>query len=151
MKKLTAKFLNHTCRVYTITAVLLVMMSDLFLYSQNAANSNNAYWGVSLETFWMIIPFSVFFALANLLYGYKKIVAFLRVLLHCVIVTLAAFTLLYLPQHTQATNSNKLTIFLVMLVLYWICMLPYLIVVSIVKRKKNATTEYQSAFKKNGK
>lgn len=145
MKKTAVKFLNHTCRVYTITAVLLLLL-------QIAIAGNAEQTVIRPEAFLLVLPFACGFALADLLYTWKGAPHIARLLGHFIMVVLSAFLFLYLPMAgAENVTSQKLTFLVILAAAYWICMLPYLIVVSIVKRKKNATTEYQSAFKKNGK
>lgn len=144
MKKVTAKFLNHTCWVYTITAVLLLLL-------QMAIAGSAEETVIRPEAFLLVLPFACGFALANLVYTWKDIPYVVRLFIHFVMVVMWAYLFLYLPIASENASSSKLTFVLILAAAYWICMLPYLIVVSIVKRKKNATTEYQSAFKKNGK
>jgi hypothetical protein len=128
MMKLIGKLFDHTCRVYTITAVL-------FLLLQMAIAGGADETVIRPEAFLLILPFAVIFALADLIYLSPRIALALRLLIHFVFVVAGACAFLYMPMMgADSPSSSVLTAVFGFAVAYWVCMVPYLLLSSAVRR-----------------
>ena len=131
------KLMDHTCRVYTVTAMLMLLLN----LSDDAVLSAPAF----LRVFW----FALSFALANVVYGWTQTRKFLRLMIHFLLVVVGAFVFLYLPVAEHATASTKLIMLLAVALVYWVMMALYWVACSLFRKTApEQKTEYKSVFKK---
>ena len=129
--------MDHTCRVYTVTAMLMLLLN----LSEDAVLSAPAF----LRVFW----FALSFALADVLYISLQTRKFLRSMIHFVFVVVGAFVFLYLPGADHARASTKLIMLLAIALVYWVAMALYWVVCSLFRKAvPEQKTEYKSVFKK---
>ena len=139
--KLLWKWIDHTCRIYTVTSILLLLLQPTVTGSFEQAL-------IEPVKFLMLLPFAVGIALANLVYGCKAASHALRLIAHFVLCVLSSFLFLYLPGNAQASASGKFLIVLFLIVLYWVVMGIYLLCTRASRRKQDDRPQYQSVFKK---
>ncbi len=139
--KLLWKLIDHSCRTYTVTSVLFLLLQPCVTESFDQTLIEPA-------SFLMILPFSVIVALANLLYRSKMVSHAVRLTAHFVLCVMSAFLFLYLPGNAQTSTSGKFLIVLFLSVLYWVLMGVYLICSSVRRSKQPSKMEYQNIFKK---
>lgn len=133
------KLLDHTCRIYTVTAMLMLLL--------NLSGDQPLYPPAFLRVFW----FALCFALANVIYLSYKWQKGVRLLVHFVFVTAGAFVFLYLPaaKDLSSSASMKLIMLLVMALVYWLGMAIYWMILSFVRKANpEPKQEYKSVFKK---
>ena len=136
-----SKFSHILCAVYTVTALLLLLF--------NLALSGG-FEGMVIRpaAFLLIFPFAACIALATLFYNGKGAGSALRLCMHFIVCTGAAYLLLYLPTNRAASASGKLIMLVLFALLYWICMGIYLAISSAAKKSTAASEEYHNVFKK---
>ena len=140
--KLVWKLIDHSCRTYTVTSVLLLLL-------QPSVTGSFEQTMIEPMSFLMMLPFAVGIALANACYTSKMASYGIRLLVHFVLCVLSAFLFLYLPGNAQASGSGKLLIFLFLSILYCVVMGLYLVCTRARRRKQDAQqTSYQNVFKK---
>ena len=139
--KTVKRFVNHLCWVYTISAMLFLLLN--LAIAGTLANTI-----INAQAFLLVFVFAVGFALANVIYTAKWASSGLRLALHFVLVTLSAFLFLCLPANTAGGSSGKIIILIVMVLLYWICMAVYLAFAQVKRKIDPPETEYKSVFKK---
>jgi hypothetical protein len=139
--KTVKHFFDHLCRVYTISAMLFLLLNLAIAGSLEHAIIN-------ARSFLLVFLFAVGFALANLIYTASFSSAGVRLVLHFVLVTLSAFLFLCLPAKTPGGASGQIVILLVMILLYWIGMSIYLAFARVKQKIDSPKTEYKSVFKK---
>lgn len=139
--KVVKSFSNHLCRVYTISAMLFLLLNLAI-----AGTLENTI--INARSFLLVFLFAVGFAVANVIYMAKFSSAGVRLALHFVLVTLSAFLFLCLPANTSGGASGKIVILIVMILLYWMCMAVYLAFARVKQKVDPPKTEYKSVFKK---
>lgn len=139
--KTVTRFFDHLCRVYTISAMLFLLLNLAI-----AGTLENTI--INARSFLLVFLFAVGFALANMIYTAKFASSGLRLALHFLLVTLSAFLFLCLPSNTSGGASGKIVILLVMVLLYWIGMAIYLAFARVKQRIDPPKAEYKSVFKK---
>lgn len=139
--KTVKNFFDHLCRVYTISAMLFLLLNLAI-----AGSLENTL--INARSFLMVFLFAVGFALANMIYTARFSSAGLRLALHFVLVTLSAFLFLCLPSNPSGGASGRIVILLVMILLYWMCMAIYLAFARVKQKIDPPKTEYKSVFKK---
>ncbi len=139
--KAVKNFFDHLCRVYTISAMLFLLLNLAI-----AGTLENTI--INARSFLLVFLFAVGFALANVIYTAKFSSAGLRLALHFVLVTLSAFLFLCLPAKTSGGASGRIVILIVMILLYWIGMAIYLAFARVKQKIDPPKTEYKSVFKK---
>ena len=139
--KTIKRFFNQLCWVYTISAMLFLLLNLAI-----AGSLENTL--INAQSFLLVFVFAVGFALANVIYTARFASGGLRLALHFVLVTLSAFLFLCLPANTAGGASGKIVILIVMVLLYWICMSVYLAFARVKKKAEPPKTEYKSVFKK---
>ncbi len=140
--KVLKKFADHLCRVYTISAMLFLLLNI-------AIDGTLEDTEIITKAYLLVFVFAIGFALANLIYGSKTISSFgVRLVCHFVVVTASAFLFLYLPNMPGASASSKLIMLLLFVLLYWICMSVYLAFAKVIKKAEPPKSEYKSVFKK---
>ena len=102
------KMMDHTCRVYTVTAMLMLLLN----LSEDAV--------LSAPAFLRVFGFALSFALADVLYISLQTRKFLRSMIHFVFVVVGAFVFLYLPTKETVQPMMALAMYLVFSVVYWI-------------------------------
>ncbi|MBE6554774.1 MAG: hypothetical protein E7663_00875 [Ruminococcaceae bacterium] len=96
----------------------------------------------------LILPFSIFFAVANYIYGIEKLDTWVRVILHYVITMTGIWCFLFLPNQRGGTASGALILFVVLTVIYAMIMSVILIVKGRIRRITRDETEYVSVYGK---
>ena len=139
--KIVKSFFDHLCRVYTISAMLFLLLNLAI-----AGTLENTH--INAQAFLLVFLFAVGFAAANMIYTSSFATGGVRLTIHFVLTTLSAFLFLCLPSNPSGGNSGKIVILLVMILLYWIFMSIYLALSRAKKKSEPAKTEYQSVFKK---
>jgi hypothetical protein len=139
--KLLKKFADHLCRVYTVSAML-------FLLLNLAIDGTLEGTIINTQAFLLVFVFALGFALADLVYTADFASFGVRLSCHFVIVTASAFLFLYLPGNFAASSSSKLLMLLLMILLYWICMAIYLAFARVKRKTTPQKPEYKSVFKK---
>lgn len=131
------KLLDHTCRVYTVTAMLMLLLN----LSEDTLLSAPAF----LRVFW----FALSFAFANVIYSMTKMRKGVRLLIHCAFVVAGAFVFLYLPVARDTRASMKLVMLLLVALIYWVSMALYWVVSTLFRKAApEPKPEYKSVFKK---
>ena len=139
--KLIKKFADHLCRIYTISAMLFLLLNIAIDGSLEGT-------AITTKSYLLVFAFAVGFALANLIYT-ANITSFgVRLGCHFVIVTASAYLLLYLPSSAGEPASDKMLMLMLFAVLYWICMAIYLAFARVKKQAEPKKSEYKSVFKK---
>ncbi|MBQ7397466.1 MAG: hypothetical protein IJW09_01410 [Clostridia bacterium] len=139
--KLIKKFADHLCRIYTISAMLFLLLNIAIDGSLEGT-------AITTKSYLLVFAFAVGFALANLIYTANISSFGVRLGCHFVIVTASAYLLLYLPSNAGVTASSKLLMLLFFAVLYWICMAIFLAFARVKKQAEPKKSEYKSVFKK---
>ena len=135
--KLIKKFADHLCRIYTISAMLFLLLNIAIDGSLEGT-------AITTKSYLLVFAFAVGFALANLIYTANISSFGVRLGCHFVIVTASA----YLPSNAGVTASSKLLMLLFFAVLYWICMAIFLAFARVKKQAEPKKSEYKSVFKK---
>lgn len=135
------RVLDDICRVYTLTALLL-----LLLRLAMAGSFDNTV--IRPGAFLLILPFSAGVALAAALYRWQTVSHALRLTGHFVICVLCAFLFLYLPYAASSGASGKLLALLGLCLLYWALMGIYLALTAKRRAAQRTGSEYRSVFKK---
>lgn len=133
------KLLDYTCRIYTIAAMLFLLL--------NLSGDEPLYAPAFLRVFW----FALSFALANMIYLQPKWGKGIRLFVHFFVVTAGAFVFLYLPaaNDMDSSASMRLIILIVIALIYWISMSLYWMVQSFARKATpKPQKEYKSVFKK---
>ena len=133
------KLLDHTCRIYTVTAMLFLLL--------NLSGDEPLYAPAFLRVFW----FALSFALANVIYLLPGWSRGIRLFVHFCLVTAGAFVFLYLPaaKTLSSTASMKLIMLIVIALVYWLGMALYWMILSFARKAKpEPKKEYKSVFKK---
>ena len=109
--KTVKRFFDHLCWVYTISAMLFLLLNLAIAGSLEDTLIN-------AQSFLLVFVFAVGFALANVIYTAKFASNGVRLALHFVLVTLSAFLFLCLPANTAGGASGKIVILIVMVLLF---------------------------------
>ena len=141
MMKWMIKFARQTCCVYTVSAML-------FLLLNLAIEGSLAQTYINARSFLLVFVFAMFFALANAVYALPGLAHGLRLLAHFVLVVGSLYLCLYLPSGAGTATSGKLLILMLLLVMYWLFMGLYLAMSRTIRARQPKKTEYQSVFKK---
>ena len=98
--KTVKSFFDHLCRVYTISAMLFLLLNLAI-----AGTLENTI--INARSFLLVFLFAVGFALANVIYTSQFSTAGLRLAMHFVLVTMSAFLFLCLPAKTSGGASGR--------------------------------------------
>lgn len=139
--KTFVSFLNHLCRVYTVTALALLLLN--MAISGGAENTV-----IRPEGFLLVLPFAAGFALVNVVYAIRSLAHWARLTLHCAVVVLCAYLFLYLPSGTGADTGMRFLMAILILLVYWLGMGVYLALSSVKSKHQSATAPYTSVYKK---
>ena len=135
------KIAVHSCIYYTASTFCI-----LFLYWAVNADLSR---GMHPGALFFILPFSVCFACANIIWKSEKLKTAARLFLHCLLTLGGIWLFLYLPNKEGSANgSQSLILFVVFLLLYFIVMGTILIVKSRIKRIKRDTSNYTGVYNK---
>lgn len=104
---------RQICEVYTVTALLLILLNLMIAGSLSATV-------IDAGAFLWVLAFAVCFALANELGRASFLPRWGGRMLHFLLVILGAFLFLYLPNGRGTTASGKLIMVCIMVTLYWI-------------------------------
>lgn len=135
------KLARQTCCVYTVSAMLFLLLNLAI-----KGSLSNTY--INARSFLLVFVFALFFALANVIYTLPKPSHGLRLALHFVIVVGSLYLFLYLPSGAGTATSGKLLILLLITLMYWLFMGVYLALTRTIRTQKAQKNEYQSVFKK---
>ncbi len=135
------KFARQTCCVYTIFAMLFLLLNLAI-----KGSLSNTY--INARSFLLVFVFALFFALANVIYTLPGIAHGLRLALHFAIVAGSLYLCLYLPSGAGTATSGKLLILLLIVLMYWLFMGVYLALARTIRAHQPQKNEYQSVFKK---
>ena len=141
MMKWMIKFARQTCCVYTVSAMLFLLL-NLAIEGSLSETYINA------RSFLLVFVFAVFFALANAVYALPKPTHGLRLLAHFALVVGSMYLCLYLPSGAGTATSGKLLILMLLVVMYWLFMGIYLVLARTARARRPQKSEYQSVFKK---
>lgn len=103
MKQLTKRLLTRTCVWFTLLSVLLMV-----IYAVRSGADGTFF--IELYRYFLLLPCSLFWAGAGIVYRHTAWGAFLRLLLHYLLTTLAFFLFLWLPQGGHGAVQNLLAI-----------------------------------------
>lgn len=132
--------LKNTCIYYTVTTFLLI-----FLFWLVSDDITRAMHPVALM---LVLPFSLFFAIANAVYRHAPLDTWVRVLCHYVITMLGIMLFLYLPNKAaDAKPMGALLLLLALTVLYAIIMGVVLYLSGRMHRLSRDTSVYTSVYK----
>lgn len=134
-------FFRYLCIAYTVTSLLFLLLNLAI-----AGSLENTV--IHTEAFLLVFPFAAGIALAGLIYGAKQMSHGLRLVLHFVVCALSAFVFLYLPAGTGAGSGMKFLMFLLIALVYWLVMGPYLVLTAKARRQGDQAQQYRSVFKK---
>lgn len=140
-KDYAKKIAIGTCIYYTAVTFLI-----LFLYF--ALNVDTTM-GVQPVILIAILPFALFFSVANTIYRHTELQIGWRALIHYALTVGGAFLFLYLPNkdpHQKA--SVALLLFLLATVIYFLIMGTIWVLQARIKRVKRDEAKYHSVYKK---
>ena len=135
------RFFRYLCMAYTVTSLLFLLLNLAI-----AGSLENTV--IHTESFLLVFPFAAGVALASLVYGAKQTSHGLRLVLHFAMCALSAFFFLYLPAGTGAGAGMKFLMFLLIALVYWLVMGPYLAFTAKTRHRAAAAQDYQRVFKK---
>ena len=101
MKQLTKRLLTRTCVWFTLLSVVLMV-----IYAVRSGADGTFF--IELYRYFLLLPCSLFWAGAGIVYRYTAWGAFPRLLLHYLLTTLAFFLFLWLPQGGHGGVRNLL-------------------------------------------
>ena len=103
MKQLTKRLLTRTCVWFTLLSVVLMV-----IYAVRSGADGTFF--IELYRYFLLLPCSLFWAGAGIVYRYTAWGAFPRLLLHYLLTTLAFFLFLWLPQGGHGGVRNLLAV-----------------------------------------
>lgn len=107
------KWLTQGCVYFTVLSLLIILVN--LLMTEGAASK-----GISPVAFLLFFPCGLCMSAGGLLLRKNTIPRWGRYLLHYVISVLAVFLMLYLPVSTSSNPMNKLLMFILLSVVYWV-------------------------------
>lgn len=103
MKQLTKRLLTRTCVWFTLLSVVLMV-----IYAVRSGADGTFF--IELYRYFLLLPCSLFWAGAGIVYRYTAWGAFPRLLLHYLLTTLAFFLFLWLPRGGHGGVRNLLAV-----------------------------------------
>lgn len=140
--KILLKFIDVLCRVYTVTAVLMLLVLLML------AGSFDALGGINPKSFLLMLPFAAGVALASVIYTMQQPTHGIRLALHAVLCVLSTYLFLYLPSGTDGSTGMKFLMLLLIVLIYWLVMGVYLALTAASRRAKPSEEPYQNVYKK---
>lgn len=129
------------CVTYTVTSFLLLF---IFLIVNTDLTR-----GLQARAMIFILPFSLFFSLADLIFRKSAIRLSFKVICHYLLTVGGALLFLFLPNKSpDQSGSGALVLFAVISVLYFIVMFTVLYFRSRAAKVKRDEAEYHSVYKK---
>jgi len=120
------KWLADGCVYYTVTSIVLILLSLLSVAS-------DARWTIPTN-FWQILPASLAFALAGHILGSNKLARWKRILLHYIIYMLAIALFFFVPSDAKPQPISILLMWVLLTVLYWLIFGLVLLIRSCIRR-----------------
>ncbi|MBQ8716535.1 MAG: hypothetical protein IJY43_01655 [Clostridia bacterium] len=136
------KICFHTCLYFTVATLLLILF--------NIIVNNDLTRGIHPGSQALLLPFSLLFASANILFQYATFKTWARVVLHYALTLMSIFCCLYLPNregHAAATQS--FLFLLAITIIYAIVMGILLGVRARIKRVTRDASHYKSIYKQD--
>ncbi len=131
----------HACIYYTVTTFLLI-----FLFWLISDDITRAMHPVALM---LILPFSLSFAGANILFKYSDLAPWLKVLLHYAITMAGIWCFLFLPNKADGQSaSGAFILYLVLSLIYTVIMGVILYMRGRIKCIAREKSNYTSVYKK---
>ncbi len=131
----------HACIYYTVTTFLLI-----FLFWLISDDITRAMHPVALM---LILPFSLCFAAANVLFQYSRLAPWLKVVLHYAITMLGIWLFLFLPNKAEGqSGSGAFILYLVLSFIYALIMGVTLYMRGRIKRITREESKYTSVYQK---
>lgn len=132
------RVLDSACRIYAVCALLLCVGQMLFAAEETV---------IYPLSFFMLFPFALCFAGANLVWKSGTISAGMRLLGHFGLLTAGIMLFVFLPAGVFSSGSSALVMVSVYLLLYFLTMLAITAVKSTLRRKKGeSTSSYSSQY-----
>ena len=139
-KEWIQKILVRTCVYFTVTTFVILIVNWIMAGLAE---------GMRPLALILILPFSLCFAVGNVLLRYGKLQKPLMIVLHYILSVGSAFMCLYLPtRDTNSTPSNAFVFFIALTLIYVIIMGTIGIFKSRAGRLKRDSKEYKSIYKK---
>ena len=136
------KICFHTCLYFTVATLLLILF--------NMIVNNDLTRGIHPGSQALLLPFSLLFAWANILFQYGSFKTWARVVLHYALTVLSVFCCLYLPNREDSKSAAQSFIFLLAItIIYAIIMGVLLGVRARIKRVTRDATHYKSIYKQD--
>ena len=140
-KDVLKRIMHLACVYYTVTTFLLI-----FLFWLISNDITRAMHPVALM---LILPFSIVFAAANLIFSNKKLSRLKRLFAHYLLTMASVFLFLVLPNRTAGQNAGGAFILLfVLTLLYALIMGPILFFESRMASIAREEQAYTSVYKK---
>ena len=139
-KEAAKKVAVRTCVYFTVTTFVILIVNWIMAGLQN---------GMRPLALILILPFSLCFAIANVLLRYGKLQRALAVVLHYILTVGGVFLCLYLPMRQPGSTASGAFLFFALLTLLYALVMG---VIGIVKgragRLKSDSKDYKSVYKK---
>ena len=137
-KDILKSFLIHTC-IYTVVAFSAAMLFCLIGKMTSFA----------VVSYFLILAFCAFFALANVLFAKLKISVWWRTLIHAVL-TLGGFYLCIYTRYADiGTSNDKLVLFVVLITLLYAVCFGIFLAIRYARLRKTEQKQYQRVFGTN--
>ena len=139
IKELIKKILNSTCIYFTVITACYILILQLANINEGAA---------AVEAIRVLLYFlaSLLLAIANAVFGYKKLHSVARVIIHYLICTFAFYTCFLLPVNMR--SSYIVTGIVIFTLLYAVVMGTVALFRARLKKNREQTMEYQNQFGK---
>ena len=141
-KEYFKKICFHTCLYFTVSTLLLILF--------NLIVNNDLSRGIHPGSQALLLPFSLLFASANILFRYGTFETWVRVLLHYALTVLSVLCCLYLPNQENGVSATQCFLFLLAItIIYAIIMGTLLGVRARIKHVTRDAAHYKSVYKQN--
>jgi len=135
------KILVRTCIYFTATTFFMLIVYGIMVGLKD---------GLSPLSLILILPFSLCFAIGNVLLRYSKLQKPLAVVLHYILSVGGAYMCLYLPtRDPNSTPSNAFVFFIALTLIYVIIMGAIGLYKGRAKRLQRDSKEYKSLYNNN--
>jgi peptidoglycan biosynthesis protein MviN/MurJ (putative lipid II flippase) len=113
---------------------------------QAAATADSVAKYVEPSRFLMIFPFAFTTALADMVWEAKNAKTAFKLIVHYVVLTVAFYVFLYLPVQSTQNPTSPIIIIALLSVIYFICASIVLVILSKIRKKKEAETPYVPVY-----
>lgn len=138
------KICFHTCLYFTVATLLLILF--------NIIANNDLTRGIHPGSQALLLPFSLLFASANILFQYGTFKTWMRVVLHYALTILSILCCLYLPNREGNASATQSFLFLLAItIIYVIIMGALLGLRARIKRVTRDATYYKNIYKQGNR